>query len=207
MLTGLDEFDWIYHKNDIWFSVTIVLIFWPILLILNPGKLFNSSQLFDFDLVIGSLRFQGVGQKMRSLHQLAVNPPSCSNTLFYCYEGVGDTCNVWFAADDLVLLYSKKKLPLYSGYEAEALVSWVKNRNPKLTEPTEIPDLINFKNVAASLLDAGIGQIECNKCEIRYSASDLSRQKEPIHQGWNFMAYECPNGHTLLKHDYVHFSM
>ena len=185
----------------------MALLFWPLLLIFMPDKLFNSSQLFDFDIVIGSLRFQGFGRKMRNLHQLAISPPPCSNILFYCYENVGEACDVWFSADDLVDLYSKKKLPLYSGYEVEALVSWVKNRNPVLTEPTEIPDLINFKNVAASLLEAGYGHIACNKCATRYSASDLKNHKEPIHQGWNFMTYECPNGHVLLKYDYAHFSM
>ena len=153
------------------------------------------------------LRISGIGDKMRRLHQLAVNPPPCANTIFYRYENTDDICDMWFEADDLARFYRNKDLPVFSVYEAEALISWLKNRSKSLSDSTEVPDLINFHNIAASLLEVGLGHVECKKCATCYSAGDLNSQKEPIHQGWNFVTYECPNGHTLLKHDYAHFSM
>ncbi len=207
MAIKLDEFDWQYHKNDIWFNCTMTLLFWPFLLILKPMSIFNANQLFDFDIVLGSLRIQGFGQRMRRLHQLAHNPPPCSNTIYYRYQSVDEVANIWFRTDDFLEHYSDKNLPLFSSGEKVALNSWIKNTDETLNQHTEVPDQINFEDVAASLLDAGFGLVECKQCKTCYPACELNSKKEPIHRGWNFITYFCPKGHALLKHNYVHFSM
>lgn len=208
MQTKLDNFDWNYHKNDIWFNCVITLLFWPLLLVIYPGKLFNVKRLFDFDIVLGNLRIQGIGQRMRCLNKLAGSPPPCGCEILYSHansaSGTGKKTRLWFKSDDVVTLYKGKALPFYSCYEQAALVSWVKARDRSIKTPTEVPVQINFQNIAVSLLDAGFGLIECNACAIQYSADKLRRQMPSLHRGWNKITYRCPKGHALLQYNYVH---
>ena len=207
----LDRFDWDYHYHDIWVHYIAAIVFWPFIFFFTPGLLWNAKQLFVFDIVLGGLRLTGLGQRMRELHLLAKKPPPCAKTIYFRFIDMGATLDegvsLWFEAEELVKLYKGKNLPLYSDFEQAALVSWIKNRNKTQRRATEVPDKINFKNVAASLLDAGFGEVECKTCAIRYRASELNSQKPPLHRGWNDMTYFCPKGHPLLKHNYVHISM
>ncbi len=211
MRTKLDEFDWMYHRNDIWLSYAMTLIFWPIVLIFKPRLLFIGEQLFIYDIMLGSTHIPGIAQRMRSLKQFSDSPSPCGNTLYYSHEELGAGTDKgtkqWFEADDVVTLYKGKTLPLYSDAERAALVSWITNRDKTMELPTEVPELINFQNVAVSLLDAGYGHIECKACTTRYRASELSSEEPPLHGGWNEAVYLCPKGHALLKYDYVHISI
>ena len=210
MRTKLDEFDWRFNKGRIWQSYILVLLFWPIVLLFSPRSLFVGDELFVYDMMFGDLRIQSIAQRMRSLKQMADSPDPCGNTIYFTHQPVDDRTGKgvrqWFEAEDLVMLYKGKTLPLYSDYESAALVSWVKNRDQSIEQPTEVPKQINFQNVAVSLLDAGYGHIECKVCATRYRASELSREEPPLHGGWNEAIYLCPKGHTLLRYSHVHIS-
>lgn len=210
MRTKLDEFDWTYHRNKIWRSYVMISLFWPVVLLLNPRLLFLGDELFVYDMWFGDLRIQSIAQRMRNLKQFADSPGPCGNTIYFTHQSVDDRTGKgtrqWFEAEDLVMLYKGKTLPLYSDYESAALVSWVKNRDQLIEQPTEVPKQINFQNVAVSLLDAGYGLVECKVCATRYCASELSREVPPLHEGWNEAIYLCPKGHTLLRYNHVHIS-
>jgi len=211
MRTRLDEFDWMYHRNAIWLSYVVTLIFWPIVLLFKPRLLFSGGeQLFVVDTVLGGA-IPGIAQRMRRLKQFSDFPSPCGNTLYYRHEepgaGMDKGAKQWFEADDITSLYKGKTLPLYSDAERVALVSWITNRDQTIELPTEVPELINFQNVAVSLLDAGYGHIECVTCATRYRASELGKDAPLLHVGWNKATYLCPKGHALLKHDYVHIIM
>lgn len=211
MQTCLDEFDWQYERSNILFSFWMTTLFWPISLIFNPRVFLDPAKMFNFDIVIGDSTIKGFAERARSLHQLAKSPPPCASTIYYSYKYVyneADTgTRLWFSCDDIVEHFKGKTLPFSDQGQAVAMVAWIKNRDDSLEMPTEVPEQINFDNMAFALIEAGYGTVDCEECGVHYSARELSNNVPPIHAGWNTENYSCPKGHELLKHEYMHVNM
>lgn len=211
MRKRLDEFDWHYHSSNIWFTFCLTILFWPVVLIFKPKAFLDSGKLFNFDLEIGGTVFKGIAERARLLHQLAKSPPPCAGTIYYSHKYVYDETDAGtgmrFLSDDIVAHFKKKELPFKNDGESVAMVAWIKNRDDSLTQPTEVPDQIDFEDMAFGMLEAGYGAVTCAECEASYSAGELSRDVPPTHNGWNIEVYSCPKGHKLLKHDYMHIYM
>lgn len=39
----LDQYDWRYHRSSIWFNFERTLIFWPLIAVFKPSKLYRPA--------------------------------------------------------------------------------------------------------------------------------------------------------------------
>lgn len=198
LIQKASHLDWKSNKKDLLWDVVISAIFWPIMIFTKPRDLISVRSNPPDDLVVSHER------RMGELVQIAESPPPCGCQVMYQHDCWGEESEVLFNAADIESYFKGKELPLFHNEECQALISFIKSRRDDWPRIESIPDSINFKKVAFELMKAGYGDVRCDVCDQLYSVNGLDRSKPPVHGGWNAETYSCPEGHELLKHDYMH---
>jgi len=204
----LDTFDWRYRRDDIWTGFCLSLALWPLLLVIKPALILKGKVVLEAD-NDSALDLTGSrAKRMRMLDQITRNPPACGSEIIYrqgdCLIDGQKSISLLFRTADIESHFKGKDLPVFSPQEAAALVSLIRNRNDTQLEATEIPDSINFENLAFEMMANGYGMAECPLCATSYPASRLNKSFPPRHPGWNFDTYACPEGHNLFNRKAIH---
>ena len=212
MVTKLDRFDWEYEKGHIWLEYILGILLWPIQLIFKPKTLFDSNIRFTgthtfFD----DIAIPNSASRIRKLHELIESPPPCGDIISLEYHDNTHTADsiseILFYRDDAYSLLCRKLYLIHSDPALQAAKSWLQNRDPHQDVSTEVPEILNFIEVAFTLIESGQCRIRCMMCDKIYDATELVREVPPIHIGWNEEAYQCPHGHEVLRHNYMHLQM
>lgn len=201
----LDQYDWHYHRGDIWVDFWLTLIFWPVFAVLRPSKLYLPA--FKHDQFLGD-----AAECARQRISFMENPPPCASTVIYRAFRDGDkeqngifyfsAANVQVMAEHL----SKEHTSLEGMYGA---ARWTSLRDESISEPTEVPELlVNFDHIAEELIEYGHGQVRCLACEKSYSVSELERKSIGFptsgRSGWIYANFICPARHSLLLRQVMH---
>lgn len=196
MWARLDEYDWHYNKADIWGTLALSSIAWPLLFI-KPANLADPSNLFRGGLV-------DFAAKQRERDQLWNNPPPCGPRIRY-RQGHGryeETYGEFILDASDVESKLREHLRNASNLEEDdegAILYWLQHRDDSISEPTEVPDAWwRFQYVANDLVRSGKGSVYCHKCEKEINKERLVNDDDCGKPGWNFDRIACPNGHRLL---------
>ena len=197
------------YDADHWLLLaTLGALLWPLIAIFAPRDLFRGKERFrkpDFCLTDLTKNYQ---QRLAQLQAIIDSPPPCGKTLIYRHPRFLDSgiqhIDVRFQTADVETHFRGKHLPLYTELERQAVVAWILQRDATISEPTVIPESINFKNMAFGLIENGFGEIHCDDCDAWYPAGLMPHHRPELHAGWNTETYRCPLGHHLLDNDWIH---
>ncbi len=204
MHNKLDQYDWHYHRGDIWVDFWLTLIFWPLIAVLRPRKLYMPA--FKYDQFWGD-----AAECTRQRISFMENPPPCSSTVVYRAFGDDKERNgiFYFSAANVQAMveHMRKEHTSLGGMHGAA--RWTSLRNESLAEPTEVPELlVNFDYIAEELIEAGHGQVCCLACEKIYSVSELEGKiisfPASARSGWIYVNFICPARHSLLLRQVMH---
>lgn len=205
MYRNLDQYDWHYHRLDIWVDFCLTLIFWPLIAVLRPRKLYMPA--FKYDQFWGDAA-ECARQRLRFME----NPPPCGSTVVYRAFGDDEKERngiFYFSAANVQVMaeHMCKEHTSLEGMHGAA--RWTSLRDESLAEPTEVPELlVNFDHIAEELIEAGHGQVRCLACEKIYSVSELERKTigfpASARSGWIYANFICPAGHSLLLRQVMH---
>lgn len=210
MYRTLDRFDWGSRRTDIWLSFGLLTIFWPLVMIFKPSELMKPN--FGYRPSMLNVDF---AERTRQRIKFMENPPACGSTVTYRTAGDNSKSTgaiFYFSATNVHLMakHMSEEWPNLEGMHGAA--RWTSLRNELVTTPTEVPDLlVNFDNIADSLIEAGHGQVRCLACEKVYSVSELARKPvgfpAPGCSGWVYANFICPARHSLLFREVMHIMM
>jgi hypothetical protein len=197
-----------YDTQHWLFQATFGGLLWPLIVLLSPRDLFRGKERFrksDFPLIDFNKRYK---QRLVELDTMIDSPPPCGKIVIYRHSSFIESgieyTDVRFQAADIEAHFRGKHLPLYSELESQAVVAWIKQRDEAITEPTLVPEPINFKNMAFALIEHGFGEIQCLECNAWYPAGLAIHHRPELHAGINTETYRCPLGHYLLDNDWAH---
>jgi hypothetical protein len=205
----IDPDDDDYDGRDWWIQAIFVALLWPLLPIFaSPRDLFRGKERFlksNFALIDVNKSYK---QRLLDLETIVESPPPCGKTVIYRHphfleSGIEYTA-VSFQAADIAKHFRGEHLPLYTELERQAVAAWIQKRDETITEPTLIPESINFKNMAFALIKHGFGEIQCRECDAWYPAGLMIHHRPELHAGMNTETYRCPLGHALLDNDWAH---
>ncbi len=200
MHNKLDQYDWHYHQPDFW----LTLIFWPLIAVLRPRKLYMPA--FKYDQFWGD-----AAECARQRISFMENPPPCASTVVYRAFGDDKERNgiFYFSAANVQAMaeHMRKEHTSLEGMHGAA--RWTSLRDESLAVPTEVPELlVNFDHIAEELIKAGHGQVCCLACEKIYSVSELERKSIGFptsgRSGWIYANFICPARHSLLLRQVMH---
>lgn len=210
-LFQVDPDDHHYSTDDLFIIISFAAIFWPLLLLLKPSYFIQGKELFKIDnsSITDIIKYQK--NRLNELEKMAGSPPLCGRVIQYHHRYIYDEpeklTNILFNSADVETFFKGKDLPLPNPEENIAIISWIKNRDETYLKTTLIPEQINFEYMAIDLINNGFGKIECTECNRHYPASSIFQHRPELHSGWNTESYRCPEGHTLIRHDWIHMSM
>jgi hypothetical protein len=201
MAFRLDAFDWHYAKSDIWTSLILYTLLWPLLL-LDPALLFNPTSLFEGP--------YGFAAAQRRAAQLWINPPPCGSRVRYrrspgfYEESYGEF--IFRAADIEATLQARLRAdPHLSGEHEGAILNWLRRRDDTILEPTDVPTAWwRFVFVADELVRQGVAEVKCLRCNESVPNDLLILKDDEGQAGWNFNRVLCPRGHSLLVVEMMH---
>jgi hypothetical protein len=205
MYRHLDQYDWHYHRLDIWVDFWLTLIFWPLIAVLRPSLLYRPA--FKFDRPWGD-----AAECTRQRISFMENPPPCASTVVYLAFRDDDKERngiFYFSAANVQAMaeHMRKEHTSLEGMYGAA--RWTSFRDESLSEPTEVPELlVNFDHIAEDLIEAGHGQVRCLACDKIYSVSELERKTigfpASARSGWIYANFICPARHSLLLRQVMH---
>jgi hypothetical protein len=206
MWRHLDGFDWQYRSDDVWTGFWLGVLLWPLWLIVRPSLILRGTTVLADD-NLENFDINGVlANRRRQVHQAIKNPPSCGARVSYGFPDFEHDSPVQtvFEAADIEAHFKGRELPLFWGDEQEALVVFIKGRDDSSPETTPIPEAVDFEDMAAELIDAGIGEVYCAECGAYCDAHSLEKVVPPLTPGWNFADYVCPAGHKTFRRKHIH---
>lgn len=200
----LDQHDWRYHRSSIWFSFWLTLIFWPLIAVFKPSKLYRPA--FKYERIWGD-----PAERERKRVRFMEKPPPCGSIVSYrtFMDDVKKLNAIfYFSAAHVHAMAErmKEEHPSLEGMRGAA--RWASLRDESVTTPTEVPDLLmNFDNIIEDLIEANHGQVFCQRCNKVYSASELTREVSGMgvaYSGWIYASFICPTRHSLLTREVMH---
>ena len=208
----VDTSDADYDVSGWWLQALLAALIWPLVLIFaSPRDLFRGKErfltsafpLFDID--------KSYKRQQHELHSIIESPPPCGKTVIYRHpiflESGIEYQEVLFQSADIEKHFKGQHLPMHSELQSQAVVAWIQSRDETITQPTWIPEPIDFRNMAFALLKHGFGETQCPQCDARYPAGLLIHHRPALHAGMNTETYRCPLGHHLLANDWAHFQV
>lgn len=200
----LDLYDWRFHKDQIWLTLTLVPIFWPLLFF--KFRLFYETALLFTD-------SYDLAARHRNLDRLRVNPPNCGEMICYRqlharYEETFGEFHFPAAAVERVLRKRLHENPhLLRTSEEGAILQWVSGRANIPDVNTGVPsEWREFRFIADILIRAGEGTARCMECNEPVAAGSLIPRDEANPQGWSFNRLHCSRDHALLVVETMHIS-
>lgn len=190
-------------RSTFWFDV----ILWPLLL-LNPASLISPK-------FSASRWFESRAEAERERDRLEANPPPCSALIRYVpeYDEMSDCASefVFDAADVVAIMEARlAELPADQHGRYPAILNWLRQRDALSREPTDVPAAWNglFLNVAIGMLNRKQGQVKCGACAAIVPWDDITLDSTGLDMktsAWSYTVWQCPQKHTLLTKDAIHF--
>jgi hypothetical protein len=203
--TRMDEYDRMFSnvRSTFWLDV----ILWPLLLLFSPNSVIHPKFLSD----VG----ESLADTERELDRLAQNPPPCGASIRYVptHDEAGE-CDSEFvfdaAAVEAIMAKRLAELPVGQDDRHAAILNWVRQRDPSLAEPTDIPALWSgqFLKIAVEMMDQGHGQVRCGQCRKVIPQEQISIDtwsSNKVRPLWVYGGWRCPQKHVLLTKDATHF--
>lgn len=205
MHNKLDLYDWHYHRSDIWFDFWLTLIFWPLIALLKPSKLYRPE--FKYKQFWGDL-----AERARQRVSFMENPPPCGSSVIYrTFSDDDKKLNaIFYFSAAKVHAMAERMIKEHTSLEGmRGAARWTSLRNESVSVPTEVPDLlVNFDNIIEDLIETGHGQVRCLTCDKNYSVSELTRETigfpASARSGWIYANFICPARHSLLLREVMH---
>lgn len=211
MVNKLDWNAWSEDKSHYTVELFLIPLFWPILILLEPARLFNYKLMFNKSKnVIGDFE-KNYAKRLKELEQLAQSPPPCGKQLVLKYRHQFSDPTI--PKTDIVIERSKLRDALNAephrvyGEEVSAIRNWIKNWDDDIGIPTPVPALFKLDGIVISLIEEGHGTVFCKECDKFYDASSIKLYRPKLHNGWNTETFSCPMEHKLIDYDWVHIQM
>jgi hypothetical protein len=200
----LDEYDWHFHKFNVWVAFSLTCVFWP-LAIVKPSLILDPSLLFTDQ--------YGVAERARERERLRQDPPPCGSAILYRQEHARfeETFGEFLfsaSAVERAILRRFRERPHLAKTDELAMLNWVQHRNDDQHMATLVPKIWwEFHNIANDLVRDGEGTVRCLTCEESFPNGEIIPRDEQGRPGWNFDRLHCPRGHPLLVVERTHLLM
>ena len=87
-----------------------------------------------------------------------------------------------------------------------AILRWVQHRDASSNVPSNVPSAWwRFQYTANQLLKAGRGEMHCLMCNAKVATNQPPDSQDQSRGNWVFSTFKCPDGHTLLDVETLHF--
>lgn len=204
MAFRIDRFDWRFSRANIWTSLVLSTLLWPLLL-MTPRDLIDPQKLLK-----GGVGFVDFAARAREEERLHLSPPPCGAAILYRQDrgGYEETFGEFaFRSVDVeeALAGKLRDHPHLAADHEGSILNWLRQRDESIATPTPIPAAWSrFQYVADDLLRNGRGEVRCLACDKPIPKSELLQKDDQGRPGWNFNRLVCPYNHRLLVVERIH---
>lgn len=189
-------------------NMALLSVMWPLTVSLRPSILLDPSPLYLH--LKPSLKMPRIDPD----GWIPKNPPRCSSVITYA-QGISrfdEACGVLtFKAIDVlpVVMQRLSEHPKLRDREEGWLSDWLSARDEYDERAVAVPSSLGgFRYIADDLLESGVGDVFCSRCEVDIPADRLVIDQDELGRpGWAFKYYRCPEAHPLLTIELMHTSV